>query len=425
MDHSGIAGQVLEWMVAEGLELSEDLTTLEPLVLEHMRRIGAKRIERHLAQRKLGYAGARRACRCGGTQRFVEYRGKGVATLLGPVRIRRAYYRCEGCGASALPYDQQAGLGDGQVSVGLAKAATLLGVQEPFETAARMLYELTGQRLSERTVERLTEQVGGLASRQQEQQAAEMGDWRAPPAEARPERLYVAVDGTMVHQQDGWHEARCVTCYWDEPDGRREKRHAVRFCSAAAFVPFVWALACRCGLESARQVVLLGDGARWIWDHVGGLLKEAVCIVDWYHALEHLWACGRVLHGPETPQTRAWVHAYQALLWEGQVRTILRRLGEEHARARAPAKRQALRSLITYIENQDHRLAYDRFRAAGLDIGSGQVEAACKHVVALRMKRGGMRWSHAGSQNTLALRVAWLNRDWDALWDSRPLARAA
>jgi hypothetical protein len=51
---------------------------------------------------------------------------------------------------------------------------------------------------------------------------------------------------------------------------------------------------------------------------VGGLLKEAVCIVDWYHALEHVWACGRVLHGEESDETKAWVKELEALLWEGQ-----------------------------------------------------------------------------------------------------------
>jgi hypothetical protein len=358
-------------------------------------------------------------------QRFVEYRRKVVATPLGTVPIRRAYYRCGHCGASALPYDQQVGLGDSPVCVGLGQSATLLGVQEPFAPAGETLYQLTGQRLSERTVERLTEQVGAVAAAQEAAQAAGMVDWRGPPAEAHPRRLYVAVDGTMVHQEDRWREAKCVTCYWDAADGRRQVRYAVRFAEAVAFVGFVWALACRCGLETAQEVVLLGDGAKWIWEHIGGLLKEATCIVDWYHALEHVWACGRALHGEETPATTAWVKGYEALLWAGQVRTILGRLRSERAPMRSPSKRAALEKLITYVANQDDRLAYDRFRAAGLDIGSGQVEAACKHVVGLRMKQSGMRWSAAGSQHTLSLRVAWLNGDWNRLWASHPLARAA
>ena len=66
----------------------------------------------------------------------MEYRPKTMSTLLGEVTIPRAYYRCGECGASSLPYDERVGLGGGQVSVGLAKAGTLLGIHEPFELAS-------------------------------------------------------------------------------------------------------------------------------------------------------------------------------------------------------------------------------------------------------------------------------------------------
>jgi hypothetical protein len=390
-----------------------------------VRRIGAKAVELQLSRQKLGYEGACRPCSCGRTQRFVEHRPKQIATQLGMIRIRRAYYRCRDCGESALPYDRRVGLGAGPESVGLAQAATLLGIHDTFANASATLFHLTGQQLSESTIERLTEAVGGVVAQSEQEVADRMSEWKSPEAEVTPETLYVAVDGVQVHQQDGWHEAKCVACYWKNPDGKCQTRYAVRFEAAAEFVAFVWALACRCGLERAQRVVLLGDGAEWIWRHVGGLLREAVCVVDWYHALEHVWTCGRLLHGEDSERTKCWVEALRTLLWEGQVRVILDRLGQELARTRAPAKRAALQTLITYLENQDERLAYDRFRAAGLDIGSGRVEAACKHVVALRMKRCGMRWSKTGSQNVLSLRTAWLNGDWNRLWAEQPLTRAA
>jgi hypothetical protein len=425
VDTTAIAREVLRFLESDGVLLSGDLAQVEEVVLTQVRRIGARAIELHLGGQKLGYEGARRPCGCGGVQRFVEHRPRELLTQLGTVRLRRAYYRCAACGQSTLPYDQQQGLGRAQVSVGLAQAATLLGVQAPYALASETLYQLTGQRLSERTVARLTEQVGGVAAAHETQQAAGRVDWRAPAAEVQPPRLYVAVDGTMVHQTDAWHEAKCATCYWDAADGTRRARYTARFAEAADFVGEVWALACRCGLEKAAQVVLLGDGARWIWEHVGGLLKEAVCITDWYHALQHVWECGRALHGEGTTTTRAWVQDYETLLWDGQVRRILERLRGECARVRASTKRKALQALITYVEHQDDRLAYDRFRTAGLEIGSGRVEAACKHVVGQRMKQSGMRWSKRGSQNTLSLRVAWLNHEWDRLWAQHPLAQAA
>jgi hypothetical protein len=425
MNGTAIAEEILGYLAGEGVELSEDLTQVEQVVLEQMRRIGARVIELHLARQRLGYEGSGRACECGRTQRFVEYRAKTIATLLGAVRIRRAYYRCQRCGSSSLPYDRRVGLGEGPESVGLAKAATLLGVHEPFQGGARLLYELTGQRLSPSTVERLTERVGARAAADETEQASRIADWGTPPAEAAPERLYVAVDGTMVHREDGWREAKCVTCYWDEPDGTRQARYGVRFEDVRHFVGFVWALACGCGLEQAKEVVLLGDGARWIWDHVGGLLKEATLIVDWYHAVEHLWDCGRTLHGEGTQATTDWVAQHKDLLWAGSLAGLLTSLRNQLARARGPTKRSLLKSLITYVENQGDRLAYDRFRARGLDIGSGRVEAACKHVVGARMKRNGMRWSPAGAQTTLSLRTVWLNGHWNAFWNQRPLRTAA
>jgi len=425
VDDSRIAEEVLAYLAAEGVALTENLTQVEKAVRDQMQRIGARVIELHLAGRQLGYEGPSRPCGCGRTQRFVEYRPKTLATLLGVVRIRRAYYRCGNCGASRLPYDEEVGLGNGAESVGLAKAASLLGIEGPFGGGARLLYELTGQRLSESTVERLTEGVGAVAAATETQQAERMKNWETPAAEAAPERLYVAVDGTMVHREDGWREAKCVTCYWDERDGTRQARYGVRFAEASSLVAFVWALACRCGLETAKEVVLLGDGAKWIWDHIGRLLKEATQIVDWYHVVEHLWACGRALHGEGTAATADWVTQHKALLWAGEVAGLLRSLRDQHAWARAPTKRAALESLITYLENQADRLAYDRFRARGLDIGSGRVEAACKHVVGVRMKRNGMRWSPAGAQATLSLRTVWLNGQWDTFWAQRPLAHAA
>ncbi len=184
-----------------------------------------------------------------------------------------------------------------------------------------------------------------------------------------------------------------MTCYWQDADGRRPVRSAARCCNAAEFVGYVWALACRCGL-----------------------LRAAVCIVDWYHAVQHLWDAGRVLYGEGTEATQRWVERCTAWLAEGRVDALLRRLKAQRARSRSPARREALRGLIGYVEKPADRMDYGRFRAMGLDIGSGCVESACKHVVGSRLKRSGMRWSRAGCQAVLSLRTTWLNGQWKTFW---------
>jgi hypothetical protein len=89
---------------------------------------------------------------------------------------------------------------------------------------------------------------------------------------------------------------------------------------------------------------------------------------------------------------------------------------------RGKTQRAALQNLMTYLQNQEPRLAYQKFRDQGLDIGSGTVESACKHVVQSRMKRAGTRWKPANAQAVLSLRCCRLNGEWDTLWSNRAKA---
>jgi len=238
-----------------------------------------------------------------------------------------------------------------------------------------------------------------------------------------PAIVAVAADGTMVHRLDGWHEAKCVTCWWEDDKGHRQSRYAVRLETAEQFKAFVWSLACQCGLERATEVVLLGDGAAWIWDHLAGILGErTICITDWYHVIEQVWNCGKQLHGEGSAATEDWVKKLETWLWEGNWPKVLEELEQQHRQMRSPRKRSAIASLRTYLSNQADRLSYGRFRQMGLDIGSGPVEAACKHVVQSRMKRSGMRWSLDGAQRTLSLRSVWLNGQWNDFWQTAALA---
>jgi hypothetical protein len=429
MQLNTVAQDVLALIQAEGVCLSDDLSEVEQLVRQVVLRVGAAAVELHLSGKRLGYEGSSRACDgCPRDQKFVGHRPRTLATLMGQVTVKRAYYHCKHCGSSCCPYDQAVGLGGGHESVGLAKAVSLLAAVDPFIPAATLLHELTGQRLGDRTIHRVARHAGRVASEQERALALRMAAWSVPAdgvVEARPARLYVAVDGVMVHRAQ-WNEAKCVTCYWEEPDGHggmvRHGRYAVRFESAEAFKAFVWSLAMRCGLESAAEVVLLGDGAAWIWDHVAGVLgARTVCVTDWYHVMEHVWACGNALYGEGTDAATQWVERNETLLWEGKYRELIASLDAQRRQTRSLPKHRALADLAAYLTHQGGRLAYAAFRAQGLDIGSGRVESACKHVVANRMKRSGMLWSDAGAQDILSLRTAYLNGWWDGFWKSKPL----
>jgi len=421
MDITTIAQDALTLLYTQGDFPADDLGRMESLIRDYVHGIGAKMLELHLAAAALGYEGSSRACPCGANQKFVDHRPRTLATTVGQVTIRRAYYHCGQCGDSCCPFDRAAGLGKEQTSVLLARAATALAVHDPFSPSADLLLEVSGRRLSQRSIHRLTRRAGSRAAEAEKQLVLRMASGQVVEALVRPRRLYVTVDGLIVHLDGGWHEVKCVCCYWEDQRGKRQSRRMVRLESAEQFAAFVWSLACQCGLDHADEVVLLGDGAAWIWDHIASVLGErTICITDWYHVMEHVWACGNTLFGEASEQSKAWVKKMETMLWEGQRDEALAFL-ETEIQPRRGGKREAIASLRTYLTNQGKRLNYRRFREMKLDVGSGRVEAACKQA-AVRMKRSGMRWSRQGAQAVLSLRSVWLNGQWEQFWTQRPMA---
>jgi len=320
------------------------------------------------------------------------------------------------------PYDVISGLGTEQISPALAKVCCLLAVDNSFAQSSQKIEQLFGQEVCERTVERVVHQVGSVALRDQSQQLERFSqDRRIPRPQAKPQRLYVAVDGTKAHETDGWHEVKVGSIYWQDGQFGQQKRYVGRFDNSETFGWYVWLEACRCGLRQAKEVVFLGDGAPWIRNERRKHFGRSTFIIDWYHASEHIWDCGKALFGEGTEATEIWVKEREGWLWNGQTRQLLNDLHRQYKRHRG-RKRQELDKLHKYIEDNEQQMRYDVFRGKGYDIGSGVVEGACKHVVGRRLKQSGMIWSRAGSSATLALRVTWVNKRWQSLWSQHPLA---
>jgi hypothetical protein len=415
--------QKLEEAYHEELNLVRgNLGALEAVVEQKMRLLGCGLLQHIVQQQANGYQGSSIVCKCGGQMKFMGHRSKDIHSLFGWIRVKRAYYHCPHCGASLVPYDVASGLGTEQISPGLAKSCCTLAVDDSFEQASQKMEELFGQRVSDDTIERVVHKVGSVISRQQDRDLSNFFDDRCiPEAESHPERLYVAADGTTVHESDGWHEVKMGTIYWEDDRQERVNCYVGRFDNSAGFGWHLWLQACRCGLREAREVVFLGDGAPWIRNQQRRHFGRATFIIDWFHALEHIWDCGKVLFGEGTEATEKWVKRRESWLWDGQTRRLLKDL-QKHYQQHKGRTTEELAKLHKYIQDNEQEMRYDVFRAKGYDIGSGSVEGACKHVVGKRLKQSGMIWSRAGSSATLALRIAWLNKKWDELWSQKPLA---
>ena len=125
--------------------------------------------------------------------------------------------------------------------------------------------------------------------------------------------------------------------------------------------------------------------------------------MDYYHATEHVWTVAHAVYGQGSPEATAWAKARCSELFEHGAGPVLEALGRLRP-ATAEANEVVCREQGYFRSNRE-RMAYPEFRAQELPIGSGAAESAAKHVVQLRMKQPGTRWSDAGAQGVLAVRA--------------------
>jgi hypothetical protein len=392
-----------------------DLAAAEARVRAGVLALGARILTAGLAARGPGHDGPRRPCGCGGEATFEGYRPKQVQTLVGWIAVRRAYYACRACGQGHCPLDAGLGLQRDSLSPGLRRLTGRFGALLPFAEAARSLAEAARVQLSASTIRSVTETIG--ARREAAVAATIAAAWAeglplatgAPPA-----RLYVAMDGIRIQGTAGaGHEVKVGVVVPVQGAGAAARRARARYVAglecAAAFGPRLALEAHRCGLEQAQAVAVLGDGAAWIWALAAEYFPAALQIVDWFHASERIWDLGRALFGAGTEQTTTWVEQQLDRLAQGQAALLAREWAAAPVRGETAAVRD---EQVTYFTNQAPRMAYDQYRAAGWDIGSGMVESACKQVIAAREKGAGMRWSEPGAHTVAAVRVLLLNDDW-------------
>ncbi len=168
----------------------------------------------------------------------------------------------------------------------------------------------------------------------------------------------------------------------------------------------------RRGFDGARRRVVLGDGAAWIWGLSAEMFPGAIQIVDLFHAKQHLWAVSKALHQDDPARIEAWAETRCAELEAGRLDAVLTVL-------RSVPGCEPARLCAEYIARNRDRMRYAAFRAQGLCLGSGVVEAGCKSACGTRLKRAGMHWTVDGANAILALRCCILSGRYEDYWAYR------
>jgi hypothetical protein len=358
---------------------------------------------------------------------FVRYQGKWVETLLGTIQPERAYFHCAECGQGYVPLDHQLGLGADSLSAGLEEAICLLATHMPLEQVADQLKRLMLVDIDDNTIQRAVIRVGSAMVDHQKQDGEQAWQESEPPqmeVDEPPKRLYISADGTKIHLRSGWREVKAAAIYETKAtvksDGTTEIRamnitYVISFEPVEAFARYVYLEAARRGIEEAEEVVVLGDGADWIWNHIADLCDKPVEILDFYHASKHLEDAAKALHGEDTPEAEEWTEQRcQELLEEGPDE-MLASLWQAAGEASGEVKKAVIKE-IQYFTKRKHLMHYPELRAAGYHIGSGSVESACKRLIGARLKQGGMIWSREGAQAMAHVRTKVLSNRWDPFW---------
>lgn len=393
-------------------------------------------MERHFNADHSDRDGKFQTCSCGGRARYAGRRAKTFESVLGPLTLERAYYHCAACGHGFFPRDRALTMAHSDLTPGVTRMTGAAAALASFAQASGLLDDLGGVRVSPKHVERTAEALGrDIAARERRAPAA--------PAAAAP-TMYLAVDGTGIpvrpretagragKQPDGSARTREVkiVVIWTAERLNPEGRPACDFGSVtysgavesaasrdtdlepSEFARRVRREAERRGFTRAARQVILGDGAAWIWRMAREDYPDALQIVDLWHAKEHLWDVAKALFREDKDALETWARARCDDLEQGRLDGLL-------ATLRAHADCEAAGKCADYIDRNRDRMRYAEFRALGLCVGSGVVEAGCKTVVGARLKQSGMRWTVAGANDMIALRCCVLSGRYEDYWAER------
>lgn len=307
----------------------------------------------------------------------------------------------------------------------LAEGLVRLGTWMPFARAAGEMQYFYHVTVSGASVRRATERAGAAYVAVQEAEAARL-QREVPEAPAGVDKQLLSVDGAFVGLIGGaWVEVKTLTVGEIQAPVLEHGAPVVhttqlsyfsRVSEASTFTPQAWVETYRRGVAHSGVVCAVTDGAEWIQGFVDWHRPDAVRILDFYHAAEHVAAAGRAVYGEDTPAFHTWFDTQQQHLHTGNPEQVLTALRALLGLPLAEAARQTVADGLNYLQVRRSMITYAAFQQAGYPIGSGAGEACHKFVIETRLKGAGMRWAPAHVNPLAALRNVVCNDRWEEGW---------
>ena len=445
--------EVVVWLCDEATDLLEEgvgMGTLEQMlerVSLECRRRALERLVQHAAEQQ-----ALNCPRCRKALHVEEHgRARKVNSTYGLIRFTRSYGFCPDCGVYHYPADVTLGLQErAPASPRVQEICALTALRAPACQVQTDVRRLTGIDLDPSSLHREARRQGERAMALREADVAlsrtregvvELAARACTPA--APFTLVMEIDAWNIRERDNWglsqrlREAGADTGRWHwvytgtvfrldqrgtTASGRpviAERGYVATRTGLDGFQPQLYTEALQRGLLQAEYVLILADGAIWIWNLVADRFPSATQRVDLYHVKEHLWELASELFGQGTEQAKAWVTPY--LNWlehrkDGALDVIEGLQGLRTTLDRFTlAQQEALEREIGYFDTHQHRMDYKTGKALGQPVGSGAVESTCNQYQR-RFKLPGQFWSLEGDEAFLALATLHRNNRWHQLF---------
>ena len=371
-----------------------------------------------------------------------------IQTRFGAIRVQRARGYCKRCGKWRFPADALLGLPEeGTQSPAVQEMAALTVSKMPAAEAQQVIERLAGVKISAATLGRQARQQGQRAQEKRTQLDQQMSRPEGCAQQDRdlqlqlplePFTLVIELDAWNIRERDDWGQSQRLRQKGEEParwhwvyggtcfrlsqrvqsEGGRSailsRGYAMTRGGVEALKEQLWAEAMRHGLGRANQVLIVADGAVWIWNLAGDRFPTARQRVDFWHVSQHLWAVAHTLHPDDEAAARAWVEPLLTKLKEESSCEVITELEQLRERLEG-AKREQVDKELHYLESHRERMDYATAHQKGEPLGSGAMESTCRQYQ-VRFKRTGQYWSQEGDEALMCLETFRRNDRWDLLF---------
>ena len=442
MDNITTMAEMLSEQIQQELATEYTLSDIEKTTRRLVQEIGRQAIGVVVEAEEKSHPVLEISCPgCGQAIPYVRRRPARLISLFGRIEVKRAYYLCSDCHQGCCPLDTRLGLRPNAISAELERLAAMTGALLPFGKGRNLFEALTLLSLSDQTLDKATQAYGAAAMQREQAWQATAHDQeellRRKREERKPLRLYGAIDATKVHtrgeeEEYPWRDLK-VGAWFDArgkppktPEGQwRIQAENIHYyadiCPASEFGSLVWSAGVQQHAQLAAELIMLGDGAEWIWNLTEKVYPQAVQILDWFHATEYLMPVAKAAFSTEEAQAD-WVKQTKQALWNGEVDDVIELCLDL---ARAEDSSDPAFVAARYYDQNRERMDYPAYRRQGYQIGSGTIESAAKQIGTMRMKVAGAIWNEDSARKVAKARAAYLSDEWDQLAAYRALPLAA